>query len=459
MGKGKKRRVNDEIKVDDAASDSGKTKPSTAECMYQQLTDDDPKDLQADGVEEDASDDATKALPIHMELRVIDALNKFSMEERRHSSQSRCEWNGCTFRSRNDPEYISHVEGHANTEERNQYGNFVCTWDGCDYLTPKSEQFLSHLHFHGYHGQLKAHGRSVHKLIDIPVCKSDTDKRNMISDQPTSFQCEWDGCESRFIRILDFFTHVVNHANEEYKRNREDNSARCRWKNCNYKLLLKTCRYRNHVASHTKQKDIACNVCGTMVINPRRYLLHVCRLMDLSLRRHQCLQCGRYYATKTMLDMHLYLVHRPAKLLCTHCPAKFRWPFQRAQHIARRHKKDLPFICDQCEYRGRTERDVTLHAQRHKEVFRCTEVECNKAFNSKSSLREHLLQHYDIRPKVFECHLCQQQYRFGAHLSKHMFFSHKGKRDTNAIPLRFKRDTDGIFRLRSYVDSKTDRLT
>ncbi|ETN64212.1 hypothetical protein AND_004065 [Anopheles darlingi] len=394
-----------------------------------------------------------------MELGVVDALKKFSMEERRHTSKSRCQWGECEFRTRNDPEYISHVEGHAETSERTQYGNFACEWEDCDYLTSKSEQFLSHLHFHGYHGQLKAHARSVHKLIDIPVCNRDTDNRNVISNHPTSFECEWRDCESRFIRILDFFRHVINHANEEFMKNREENSAWCRWKDCDYMFTDRTHRYRNHVATHTNQKDIACDVCGAMFINPRKYLLHVCRRLDLSLRKHQCLKCGRYYSTKKLLENHNYETHRPPKHLCPHCPQKFRSPRDVAQHITRIHRKDFPFVCDKCEYRAQTQRALAVHVDRHKDVLRCTEAGCNLAFNSKQSLRTHRLQHYDIRPKLFECHLCRQQYRFGAQLSKHMFFAHKGKRETNAIPLRFKPDSDGIFRLRSYVDSKIDCLS
>ncbi|XP_035780183.1 histone H4 transcription factor-like [Anopheles albimanus] len=408
-------------------------KPTMEEFLYKQLTDDDLKDLLAGGVEE-ANEDESKALPAHMEAS--------------KSASSSHQKGYRVHLARREP---------RRDGERNQYGSLVCEWEGCDYLTPKSEQFLSHLHFHGYHGQLKAHARSVHRLIDIPVCNRDTDNRNMISEQPTTFECEWDGCDSRFIRILDFFQHVMNHANEEHMKNCAENSAWCRWKNCDFKLDRKCFRYRNHVARHTNQKDIACDVCGAMFINPRKYLLHVCRRLDLSFRRHQCLQCGRYYSTKRLLGIHCYEVHGPATHLCSHCPAKFRRPGQLTEHIRRNHTKDLPFVCDKCEYRAATMGDLTVHAQRHKDVIRCPEVGCNLAFSTKNSLRTHLLQHYDLRPKVFECHLCRQQYRFGALLSKHMFFAHKGKRLTNAIPLRFKLDADGIFRLRSYVDSKQDR--
>ncbi|XP_058060413.1 histone H4 transcription factor [Anopheles bellator] len=398
----------------------------------------------------------TDELPADTEKWLRDTLANVPEKERTNRVDYRCEWSDCRFRTRRDDLFFPHVEEHAEMAEPNAHRNYHCKWDLCDFITTKEDLLISHVHYHGYHMKLKTHAASLHKLIDIPKCNRDFDKRNFISDQPMSYTCAWDGCDERFVKIMEFFEHVVAHTKAYNAANKGTGKiVPCLWKDCKYQY--KQCMPQYHIMLHCGRRTIACFVCGEMLSVRHRYIQHCSRMMDLRFRKYQCMECGNYYSTLALYKKHVYIHRDAAKLECPHCPFKCFYASMMKKHSLKHNRNaENPFPCDKCEYRARTAKDIQRHIETHDQIHRCPEFGCNMVFKTAPSKYQHMREHYNLTKERFECHICKAKYFSGAPLSKHLFFEHKVKRVPGFTLLRYKRDTDGMFRLRTYVERRAN---
>ncbi|XP_050097844.1 histone H4 transcription factor-like [Anopheles aquasalis] len=400
------------------------------------------------------NDAPSQVLPEDTEILLRERLKNYSEEEKCQSVKYECEWKKCQYLSGNDRKYFLHVEQHATEAIANDEGSYGCAWDLCDFVAKGMDELMGHVHYHGYHTKLKVHGASLTFLLKIPACSYDSRTRNTISTRPTSFSCEWDGCGQRFNKAMHFFHHVDTHIFDLFtpgvKSAKEP--QRCLWPVCNESFRERWKAVR-HINAHTGRRALACYNCGEMFRERCKYLDHCHRQIELADRKYQCPECDRFYATQRLLKAHLAKHTKSAQ--CTLCPLSFPSMATLSRHILTRHIKDRPFACNQCSYRSVTKYELEKHHQTHstKNVYRCSEFGCNVVYKSESSIKRHISMHYN-RPVHYECHICSKSYKIGWSLSKHLATVHKVERLYGHTRFRYKIDTDGVFRMASYIDER-----
>ncbi|XP_053667675.1 histone H4 transcription factor [Anopheles marshallii] len=402
----------------------------------------------------DAREEDINIAKIERPLREV--LRGYTETEKRKSIKFECEWRKCKYMSGTERKYFMHVESHAEITLDTRNGSYACEWDLCDFITQDEGVFIGHVHYHAYHTKLKVHGASIHMLMETPSCNNDSRVRNTIANRPVTFRCDWDGCEERINKAMNFFHHVGNHVTEQYEPGKKSNKVpiACRWSLCKLSFRQMGTALR-HVRAHTTEREIGCYNCGTLFWSRKKYIEHCVRQIEISQRKYQCPVCDRSYATKALLNNHFERHDKPHE--CVLCPLKFSSAGVLAQHMAQRHIKQRNFKCQRCEYCAFNRKDLMVHMRKHDEtkVFRCEEFGCNVAFRSELSLKKHISWHYNLPATVYACHLCDEK-RYSATnvLSKHLQFAHGLERPPGHWRYRYKADSDGVFRLASYVEQK-----
>uniref|UniRef100_A0A2C9GVP3 C2H2-type domain-containing protein n=1 Tax=Anopheles epiroticus TaxID=199890 RepID=A0A2C9GVP3_9DIPT len=392
-----------------------------------------------------------------MDITIGVKLAKYSDEQIRKSYKYECEWRKCKFMSGNDRKYFLHVESHGEQKLSVAAERYTCEWDLCEYSTADGFEFTGHVHYHAYHTKLKVHGASLHKLAKLPPCCMDSRMRNTITNQAVTFQCEWDTCTERFDKILYFIHHIKGHVDDSMRIRKRDKQMPivCQWSLCKEFEFAHRVRLVEHMRFHTKERDIACFNCGAVFIGRCKYAQHCFRQIDVSLRKYQCDECGRYFATHSLLNTHQesHILHHQ----CTMCPSKHRTMHALANHVRFKHLKQRDFKCPQCDYAAFTRKDLMSHMLVHDggKRYRCEEFGCNVVMRSLGGMKRHIAWHYNLPVPVYTCHLCDdKKFSEGRMLSKHLLFKHELSHPPGRNRFRYRLDSDGMYRLDTFVTAK-----
>uniref|UniRef100_A0A336M5I8 CSON012447 protein n=1 Tax=Culicoides sonorensis TaxID=179676 RepID=A0A336M5I8_CULSO len=363
-----------------------------------------------------------------------------------------CEWNRCDCEFTDVKSYHAHINEHVSeiTDEMETEELFVCQWSLCQFTTPDIMNLRRHLIYHAYHTRIKTNGANLCYTVKLPVCKISSENRNVIPERNSDYFCYWDDCQESFVSIQNFFDHVAYHVMLEYP-NIPSNSAKtlkeipCKWENCDKKFKQKI-HMQAHVAKHTGEKTIACYNCGTTFVTKFKLLDHLKRQMQGD---YQCSQCFRLFPTEKYL-----LIHEKAHVnyfKCTLCDMSCASKSSLAKHIRYRHITERPFQCKECSFKAVTKRDLDIHMNTHnKELsIKCPDVNCPYTCRAFSSLRIHAeLEHGQI-PKIYKCHICDQEFKYGKRLSKHLISQHKYQYPPGHLRFTYKQDEDGFFKFQT----------
>ncbi|XP_052867799.1 histone H4 transcription factor [Anopheles cruzii] len=411
-----------------------------------------------DDVEDEISEDENEqstVLPEDTEIPMRISLKNRNELERRTSVKYECEWSKCQFLTGHDRKYFQHIERHAAKASVNGDGCFACLWDLCDFVADNLDELVSHVHYHGYHTKLKVHGASLNILLKIHKCNYDSRMRNTITSRRITFECEWEGCGEHINKVMEFFYHIQSHILDMFPTGQKhtDEPVRCGWSFCD-KTFSGLQRFTKHMLKHTGQKDIACYNCGDMFCERVKYIDHCNRQIELGRRKYQCTECDRYYSTERLLKNHMNSHKKQAS--CPSCPLAFATQTALSRHILARHLKERPFMCNECSYRSVTKYELEKHIVTHstnaqKNLYRCSEFGCNAVYKCEASIKRHISSHYR-QPTHYECHICSKSYTMGYTLSKHLHQLHHMERQPGHNRFRYKLDTDGIYRLATYVE-------
>uniref|UniRef100_A0A2C9GT08 C2H2-type domain-containing protein n=1 Tax=Anopheles christyi TaxID=43041 RepID=A0A2C9GT08_9DIPT len=391
---------------------------------------------------------------IEVPLRI--RLANYSDQTIRKSYKYECEWRKCKFMSGNDRKYFLHVESHAELALETQRERYTCEWDLCDYTTEDDYTFAGHVHFHAYHTKLKVYGASMHMLLKLSNCNLDSRMRNTISNRSVTFRCEWAECTERFNKALHFFHHVKSHIDDQLPHGKKATHKEivCQWSLCEAGRFNHRMPLVKHMQMHTQERDIACFNCGTTFRCRNKYVDHCYRQIEIAHRKYQCELCGRYYATKVLLHNHVESHDKAYQ--CELCPVRFSSKGQMSQHLRAKHLGHRNFKCPQCDHATFFKKDLITHILTHEgKLYRCEEFGCNVVYRSLGSMKRHISWHYNLPPPTYACHLCEEKsYSMGYLLTKHLRFKHGVTRAPGYSRLRYKIDTDGMFRLSTFVEEK-----
>ncbi|XP_063372013.1 myoneurin-like [Cydia amplana] len=155
-----------------------------------------------------------------------------------------------------------------------------------------------------------------------------------------------------------------------------------------------------------------CQECELHFSNHAQYKAHLQTLKHTprDLYKFQCEVCKKRFRTKHWMRDHVDWIHHGLKKYsCSCCSASFGAFTSLRRHAARKH-----------EQRAAAPRDTHV----------CDL--CGKTFKVKTSLEEHLLTHYGLRP--FVCSTCPAAFSYRAALYTHTRLKHRGGRRKRQQP-------------------------
>ena len=130
-----------------------------------------------------------------------------------------------------------------------------------------------------------------------------------------------------------------------------------------------------------------------------------------------CSQCGKAFARKTDLTIHLRVHSGKKPIACTQCGKAFARRYDLTQHL-RIHSGEKPFACSQCGKAFSLKSNLINHLRTHsgEKPFACSQ--CGKAFTQKGHLTDHLRTHSGEKP--FRCEKCGKFFGYMSSRNVHM---------------------------------------
>lgn len=265
------------------------------------------------------------------------------------------------------------------------------------------------------------HVKAKHKKLRCEVCQrvyfNAKPFKNHVKTHRVQYCC--DICNHKFTVKSSVKKHIIeNHLGK---------IPRSKCEHCGKMILSRMLRF--HIKRvHKKQKDHACHVCGKSFFNLPNLRKHLAAV-HLNQQNNVCTICNKNFIYKNILDRHYHGVHgtRP-RLDCKKCERTFGLPQSLRRHL-NCHEK-LPFTCTRsaCFRMFKTEEARNRHIKNFHDnpiPSRCMTLscdKCNKTFKRSDALKTHV--RTDHLKLLYECHFCEQQYKYKQTLIKHLFKNH-----------------------------------
>ncbi|KAI3381718.1 hypothetical protein SNEBB_008337, partial [Seison nebaliae] len=321
---------------------------------------------------------------------------------------------------------------------------FICFWCNCRDELETKEALLSHLQIHLLHYKWKLVGGAYvrnynEKRLESIVCLNDSVNLNNISQftYPQRFRCEWNECQFSTVFIILFFQHVNNF--HVPTTTTKESRFLCKWKNCKLKSVEgKPSRIREHLHSHTKEKEMSCTNCGAIFSKGLKLIQH-CQRSSL-VKRFPCSVCSKLFASELLLADHFD--RHIKKYRCSDCGFCTATKYNLRKHIIRKHclqdksEENIDklrnflklFSCSQCDDRFfLCESDLNRHLLSHQpddtRLFYCTM--CKFSGKCETTVKIHYKkEHLNFEIRGYACHLCAVEKKTSNAFAKHLKNDH-----------------------------------
>jgi hypothetical protein len=297
----------------------------------------------------------------------------------------RCEWSDCRHESAAPGAFLQHVAAHCGqaTVRANPpplEDTFLCLWADCGFETARAEEMVRHVNFHSFHTKVKGHGAALVAALGLPPCLLSPRQRNILPDLSLPWSCRWAGCPGpgpqgwtvpqvppsppQPAAPQEFYCHVGEHAGPGGGGAPAAGGLRpveCWWPGCS-RTDSAVSKLREHLRSHSQEKQVACPTCGGLFASRAKLLDHRSRQSVGEVAR-PCSTCGKAFATARLLRDHMR--SHVSQYQCPACDMTCATPSTLASHMRYRHTTERPHACQFCQYRGKTPADIRSHVRVH----------------------------------------------------------------------------------------------
>ena len=268
------------------------------------------------------------------------------------------------------------------------YFPFKCKLTGCDFGTFTKVRLARHMsEKHEDNNIEQQDGRNGLKQCKLCPAKVRNQKQHFDAchDEKLPFPC--DSCGSRSQTELGLALHkTVFHTTKKYKCEcgaeftREMNIIKHRRWSCSLKRDMK------------RLMPIKCDHCNYRTKTGKAMRIHIAR--DHNEKKFEC-ECGLRFGSKQVYSRHVRLKCKLKKnmgkttkdllLQCDKCPSKV---LSLEEHHNNVHDEKLPFGCDACFWRSKTQKGLQIHhSQMHGDKkFKC---DCGAGYSNKLGLNYH----------------------------------------------------------------------
>ncbi|KAL1485258.1 hypothetical protein MTO96_032072 [Rhipicephalus appendiculatus] len=168
-----------------------------------------------------------------------------------------------------------------------------------------------------------------------------------------------------------------------------------------------------HGKTHAQARSHECATCGQRFNNLSNLLRHE-KLHSSDSRPHVCPHCGKCYARKDYLNVHLATHKEERQYKCGKCERAFSDRRNLKRHHDVVHEKMYPFKCPDCgkgSQAARLGQDLGVVPT----PFLCDR--CEKAFARRFDMVAHLRTH--AQERSYECTICGQRFNALSNLQRH----------------------------------------
>lgn len=182
------------------------------------------------------------------------------------------------------------------------------------------------------------------------------------------------------------------------------------------RVFNSTSALESHVSLHKFLRPFTCKLCGKYFPDAITFKRH--DRVHRNGRIYVCPQCGKGFVYRFALSKHVQMVHGKVKpFICQLCNKRFFTKRDVDIHI-RIHTGEKPFQCHICERRFTRKVELNVHLRWHNGEKRHWCPHCGKGFLDSNNLKRHLITHTGEKP--FACSLCPKRYTQTGHLKKHI---------------------------------------
>lgn len=148
--------------------------------------------------------------------------------------------------------------------------------------------------------------------------------------------------------------------------------------------------------THSK-KEVKCTVCG-LIMPATKMKVH---LQNFHGKKYDCFYCSEKFVTHYQRARHFIEVHKSRENLnCTYCPRKFVFESSLKRHVREIHLKEKDSVCDICGWEGFGKARMQRHMMKHSDERNIKCPDCDKAYKTKKTMRQHFRNMHQKTEKV-----------------------------------------------------------